>query len=437
MKTIIDKISIDGKVLSRGWLEANYDTLGHGILSVAYSMGAENLCLCKPEQPQPISIRALDDAESEDGIHYILARMPKSWTKHADNCVFRQTPDMTGAGNANDAAIRTDIATGLIDIAVDVRLSRTDPKPKDAPEPEQEADTPKPKAKKRGSSSRNSVRLLGLLRWMWSAAELNTWRPYFANKRYWSNIQYRLVSAVENVTVKGRGLDKTLYIPPMFSSQREAQLNDAWNAYLLGLSATERSQHFGILVGEVKSLDAWGNSGKVFALRLRQLRSTLSVYAELQGRLHRSYPWLAGVLDKESNLQGDRAICIATFSRNEKGFIAADEIALMRVTTDWIPIDSGFEGQIARRLVADRRSFEKPLQYDPLLDETFPDFLLLDAGAEPLPMEVFGFSGEEYELRKAEKIQHYQQSGKPWWFWEPAELPSPTPFPPAHQRGEA
>lgn len=423
MKPAIDSISIGEKNFSRAWLDANYDMVGHGILHAAYnSAEIKKLCLCQPSDPQPLSIRALEDPETPDGIHYILARMPKSWAKHAENCVFRQTPDMTGAGGAGDDAIRTDVMTGLIDIAVDVRLSKTEPKPKDEAE-----NVAKPKsAKKGGKSSRNSVRLLGLLRWMWSAAELNSWRPWFAGKRKWTNVQYRLATAIENVTVKGRGLDKALYVPPAFQAQHEAELSREWNNYLLGLAATDRSQQFGVLVGEVKSILAWGDSGKVYALRLKHMRHAISVFTELHGRLHRSHPWLASVLDTEQNPQGDKAIAIVTFSRNEKGFLSADEIGLMRVTTDWIPIDSSYEGELARRLVAEERQFEKPLQYDPLLDETFPDFLLLDAGQIPLPMEVFGFSGEEYEIRKAEKMLHYDSSEKPWWYWEPTEYPCPV-----------
>ncbi|KAG1388854.1 hypothetical protein G6F59_015780 [Rhizopus arrhizus] len=38
------------------------------------------------------------------------------------------------------------------------------------------------------------------------------------------------------------------------------------------------------------------------------------------------------------------------------------DIALMQTTRDWIPVDSGFEGLVADKLVAEKRRFEKPLR---------------------------------------------------------------------------
>jgi hypothetical protein len=93
--------------------------------------------------------------------------------------------------------------------------------------------------------------------------------------------------------------------------------------------------------------------------------------------------------------------------------------SLMRVTPQFIPIHSRYEALVAGALVEENRAFIKPLRYDARESEVFPDFLLLDAGDRPLPMEIYGFTGSEtYERRKLEKIAAYRSGGQPFWQWD-------------------
>ncbi len=96
------------------------------------------------------------------------------------------------------------------------------------------------------------------------------------------------------------------------------------------------------------------------------------------------------------------------------------DLALMWMTKDWIPVESGFEVIVAENLVANDRRFEKPLRFDSN-DAVFPDFWLKDRGA-PLPMEVWGMTTLDYQSRKREKIAHYEEAYGPrnWWSWNGA-----------------
>jgi hypothetical protein len=90
---------------------------------------------------------------------------------------------------------------------------------------------------------------------------------------------------------------------------------------------------------------------------------------------------------------------------------------------------------VAERLVAQGRSFTKPLRFDAGADLVLPDFILTDTPAE-VPMEVFGRSDAEYLRRKAEKGAYYdEQYGKAgWWNWDAAAngaASSMPAFPPA------
>ena len=66
----------------------------------------------------------------------------------------------------------------------------------------------------------------------------------------------------------------------------------------------------------------------------------------------------------------------------------------------------------------------KPLRFDAAEDVVFPDFILLDMGADT-PMEVFGRNDEAYEARKAIKMAYYQEvfGIDGWWWWNAAADP--------------
>ena len=103
------------------------------------------------------------------------------------------------------------------------------------------------------------------------------------------------------------------------------------------------------------------------------------------------------------------------------------DIALMQITRDCIPVDSGYEVLIAEKLVAEKRRFEKPLRFDAGEDAVFPDFWLRDL-PEPIPLEVWGMSGTDYLSRKKEKAAHYDETfgAGGWWSWN-AAIGDPVP----------
>ena len=81
-------------------------------------------------------------------------------------------------------------------------------------------------------------------------------------------------------------------------------------------------------------------------------------------------------------------------------------LALMQVSTSWIPVESSYELVIADKLVAEERAFLKPLRYDAGQAAVHPDFILLDTEGEA-PMEVFGRSDEAYVNRRQEKVEYF------------------------------
>nr|WP_264704841.1 DUF1173 domain-containing protein [Pantoea agglomerans] len=89
------------------------------------------------------------------------------------------------------------------------------------------------------------------------------------------------------------------------------------------------------------------------------------------------------------------------------------DAALMTVSPRYIPLDSRYEGMVEARLWEEKRAFIKPLRYDGE-ENVFPDFVLTDvAGAEALPMEVFGMNTPDYLQRKQVKTVAYDREYGP------------------------
>ena len=120
--------------------------------------------------------------------------------------------------------------------------------------------------------------------------------------------------------------------------------------------------------------------------------------------------------------------------KREGRYAQVVDLALMPITTTWIPVESSFERLIADKLIDEGRAFTKPLRFDAEQDAVFPDFLLRDTGADT-PLEVFGRSDETYANRRAAKESHYRQAfgTNGWWYWDASADPAGNnlqPFPP-------
>lgn len=154
------------------------------------------------------------------------------------------------------------------------------------------------------------------------------------------------------------------------------------------------------------------------------------------GRVHQSFRQ-----ELSAWMRGDTVMAIAHVEMKagaKSAYGKILDIALMHLSEQWIPLDSGFEAVIESKLRAEGRAFEKPMRFDADEDCVFPDFWLLDVDAK-FPMEVFGMGTPEYLQRKADKVNHYNSEYGPtaWWSWnayrDPRGLQIPD-FPLADRR---
>ena len=129
----------------------------------------------------------------------------------------------------------------------------------------------------------------------------------------------------------------------------------------------------------------------------------------------------------------DRYIMVACLVFRKGNSWVAEDVALLRVSPEFIPADSGYELEVIRQLIEERRHFVKPLRMRPD-EELLPDFQLLDTDPAYC-LEVYGIDRDEkYLQRKAEKVRWYQRRQIPCWTWEPTTEKNMPPFPSARKK---
>ena len=97
-----------------------------------------------------------------------------------------------------------------------------------------------------------------------------------------------------------------------------------------------------------------------------------------------------------------------------------DAASLMLTSEHWIPIEGVHELPLIDALVAQHRRFVKPLRYDARSAAAFPNALLLDAGAAPVPLHVVSaFMDPKERAAKEKTIAAVQQDAWVWWTDQP------------------
>jgi len=100
-----------------------------------------------------------------------------------------------------------------------------------------------------------------------------------------------------------------------------------------------------------------------------------------------------------------------------------DAASLMLVSEQWIPVEGVHELPLIDALIAQRRRFLKPLRYDAKAVATFPNALLLDCGATPVPLHLTSEFTSPKDRALKEKAIHASEKSGPW-HWHTA-LPIP------------
>lgn len=338
------------------------------LFAEAHAAQHRPLCLCV-EGGAPMYVARLGD-------DYIVKRMPNAGCRHAPECPSYEPPaELTGAETLLGTAIAEDATTGETTLKLAFPLSQS---------PGRHAVAAATGSSTTVKADGPALTMRGLLHYLWDQAGLTRWMSGFAGKRTWSVVRRHLLEAAVRKTAKGLPLRSRLYVPEPFSIERREEITARRLACWSDAMPRACGQRPLLMVlGELKEL-APARHGYRAVVKHIPDRSFL-VDGTLYRRLTRRFSRELALWSSSADV---RLVLFGTFGLTPAGTPALVETTLMATNLHWLPIDDNFERQLIDRLVAEGRSFIKTLRYNAPDASLLMCALLLDAGAEAMPVSI-------------------------------------------------
>lgn len=350
------------------------------------------------------------------GKGYIVKRMPDTGRHHAPDCPSYEPPaEFSGLGQVLGSAITEDPATGETTLKLDFPLTKMPGRstiPPTGPEGDSVATTG------------TKLSLRGLLHYLWDQAELTRWHPGFVGKRTWATVRRHLLQAAEHKLARGDVLRARLYVPESFCIEERGEINARRLAqWQPAAPAPGKAQHLMMLIGEVKEIVPARYGFKAVVKHLPD--QAFAIDEQLYRRLVRRFEAELALWGASDDIH---MVMIATFGLISAGVPSLDELCLMPVTQQWLPVGDAYEKQVLDRLVIEARSFIKVLRYNLPRQFPMPCALLTDCAG---PLWALAVTVCEEELLPAPCQP--PAGGDAAWVWCPKRGPMP-PLPPVARR---
>lgn len=376
---------------------------------------AEVSCGCKGRGPRRLAVKYYEGTDL-----FSLARFSLTGGQHAPDCHFYsaspyqagQGPDASGVIDQRpDGSVKIRLEIGMLDRG-------------ETPAP---AAPGKPEAPRAPAATQSSMKLLGLLHYLWQEAGLDQWKPAFAGKRRASLSYWWLNNAADNVWAGRLKVIEHLLLPAFGADTKEAERNRARTAAAL------QAKHRMLIVAPLAAFTQERSDAMARQLKIGGFHGMPITFMQ-SGLWDSTVKRFPAAVAAWRNGHGTVVIAQVELKQGPKGvYSSAIDMALMSITAEFIPVESSYERVVAEKLVEEGRAFVKPMRYDASADQVHPDFILTDSARE-VPLEVFGRSDAEYLRRKEEKRAYYdaQYGEDGWWGWDAAAggaVASMPPFP--------
>jgi hypothetical protein len=381
------------------------------------------ICLCQ-DKPLQLVIR-------ERNGKLFLACWPDQAQEHALDCPFYSMPRDSGSQKYISGAITEDGPKTNIQLH----------------HPLVQASQHKRSANREApvrAAGLSKLHLWGLLHHLWESGGLNRWNPGW--KRDWGLVRYMVRRAAQSTNVDGQSLLNNLYIPPIWSVDRKAEILGYWDEFTRPLYRQHRTTELvasGVVIGLVRKLEVT-ESG--FSIRLKNHSEIFYIDKQVADRLA-SYSrkgWsLLRTGGSRSPSDGANALVVAALriqAKSTKSFVVV-EGALMRVSPTYIPISSSFEGRLSELLVEQDRRFIRPLHYD-IQSLDLAHFVLTDCaaanvsetGPQRVALYVYGTAiAPTYQRTlEAKDRSDAKNMGCGYWKWDVNESKDIPSLPPVY-----
>ena len=375
------------------------------VVSGAHATHLRPLCLCL--------VKGIEMYVARLGDGYLIKRMPYTGSHHAPDCPSYEPPaEFSGLGQVLGSAITEDPANGVTALKLGFSMSKAGARSIDPGSGD-------------GSDSvvtdGTKLSLRGLLHYLWDQAELTHWHPGFAGKRSWATVRKHLLIAAENKIARGTALQSRLYIPEVFTVEHRDEINARRVAQLMHAAGKPKGPRpLMLLIGEVKEIVPARYGFKAVVKHVPDQPFALD--EQLYRRMGRRF-------ERELSLWGAsdavHMMLIATFGLNEAGVPTIEELSLMPVTGQWLPVEDSFEQQLVERLVRDGRAFVKGLRYNLPVAHLLASVILTDVGESPITLCIAPCGADDKQISAAVN-DIASVNGSPAWIWRIDHEPMPT-----------
>jgi len=398
-----------------------FSILGRGIgiddpglqeaLAAVYDTPERPRCLC---QPDGVEMYVAKHRE------FVIKRMPDSGSTHHPSCPsYEPEGQYSGLGELVGEAV-LESEPGRIELRVDFPWMRRPGRGVSGGEPQEAPEVAVP---------RKRMSLRALLHYLFERAGFSRWTPAMAGKRNQGVLRKYLLEAAEDITVKGISLAARLYVPEPFNESTKAEAARRRREKLAVLRPYEGHIPLALVIGEYKTCEATAQGYRVWVKHMPD--APLLIAGKAWARVERVFAPLFEARDADT---GHRVrLVIAALIRARREFTyEIDAVSLMLASEHWIPVEGVHELPLIDALVSQQRRFIKPLRYDAKSAAPFPNALLLDIGAQPVPLHVLSAFMEAKE--RAAKEKAIAATKEPAWAWWTDQ---PLPQLPTRQSGDA
>ena len=208
----------------------------------------------------------------------------------------------------------------------------------------------------------------------------------------WSPIADRVIcrfltAASRGVTLKGGTLEERLFVPEQFRVAEAEEIGERRRRKLAMLLSPEADVQFkmAILIGQLTGVESTAYGRRMTVKHMPDV--ALYIDNKAWEKAERAYKTILQAVDADVEHKPRVLMAALIYAKREHTY-QVDSLTLMLVTDQWVPLDGLYEFPLIEALTRQGRAFIKPLKFDAKTAAGFPNVLLLDAGAAPVPLNV-------------------------------------------------
>lgn len=376
------------------------------VLAEAYRLKARPLCLCR-EPGMPLYIAQI-------GGQLVVKRMPLSGGDHHAACPSYEPPyDLSGLGALVGTAIKLDAAAGTAALRLDFPLSKRGTSGAGNTDASQ-SDSVKNESKR--------LSLRALLHLLWHESGLTEWTSYWSGKRHWWQVYHHLTEAARTMSVRGEPLAERLFVPEPFRAEDKVAIEQRRAQAMAALARSGIGpKKLMLLVGEIKEFTAARSGQQVVVKHMPGFRLHLEETA--WRRLQRRFEGELALWRSDDRFH---LIAITTIEAGSAGLVTINEIALMTVTDQWLPVENVHEERLLEKLVRLRGKTVKGLRFNLTTSQPLANAILPEARPQPVALYIVPPNADgQFETSLREMIDARPDMSA--WIWRVAEGDMPPP----------